>query len=302
MSLKLLPRTFGKVMILIKKEQPMDSEIEKKLDGINDLPSLPIIAGRVKSLLESNETDIKTISKVIMHDPALAVKTVRLANSAYYGLSTPVTSIDHAVVLIGLNAVYNIILGLSIMKTFRIPKTRWFDPDQFWRHCIGCAFLSRKLAIAIGFSHPGTCFTAGLSHDIGRLILAQFLPEGFSGACSLARENNCPLRKAETEIIGFDHAATGAWLARKWGLPDTITAVIEFHHDIIHAPPDSELVKIVAAANSICLELDIGDSGENEIEVSSQDLVPQEYGIDVRKFAECAQAEIFRTIRQWAEV
>jgi HD-like signal output (HDOD) protein len=281
----------------------MDALVQKKLGDIGEVPSLPIVATRVMGLMKDHEIDLKEISKVIMHDPALTLRIIRLANSAYYGLTTQVTSINHAVVMLGINALYNMILGLSVIRSFRIGKSRWFDPDLFWQHCIACALLSRKLSSSYNYAQPGTGFVCGLTHDIGRLIFVQFLHHEFIAASELAQASGCALREAEVEVIGFDHAAAGAWLGRKWGLPEPLIAGIEYHHNLQGIPENlaehAILVKIVAAANSICIQQDLGDSGESQVEVSPADLVPQEYGIDVKAFAESANDEITQMMKLW---
>jgi putative nucleotidyltransferase with HDIG domain len=281
----------------------MDALIQKKIGEINEIPSLPIVATRVMGLMKDRDIDLKEISKVIMHDPALTLRIIRLANSAFYGLTTQVTSINHAVVMLGINTLYNIILGLSVIRSFRIGRSRWFDPDLFWQHCIACGLLSRKLSGHYKYAQPGTAFVCGLTHDIGRLIFVQFLHHEFIAASERAQATGCSLRQAEVEIIGFDHAATGAWLARRWGLPESLITGIEYHHNLPGIPEKSAehaiLVKLVAAANSICIQQDLGDSGETEVEVSPEDLVPQDYGINIKEFAEGANDEITQLMKLW---
>jgi putative nucleotidyltransferase with HDIG domain len=281
----------------------MDAVIQKKIGSIDEIPSLPIVATRVMGLMKDRDIDLKEISKAITHDPALTLRVIRLANSAYYGLSTQVTSVNHAVVMLGVNTLYNIILGLSVIRAFRIGRSRWFDPDLFWQHCLACALLARKLSDYYNFDQPGTSFVCGLTHDIGRLIFVQFLHHEFIAASERAQATGCSLRQAELDIIGFDHASTGAWLARRWGLPEPLITGIEFHHNLAGIPENlaahAPLTRIVAAANSICIQQDLGDSGENEIEVSPEDLVPQSYGINIKELVDWANDEITMTMKLW---
>ncbi len=281
----------------------MDALIQEKIGGIDEIPSLPIVATRVMALMKDRDIDLKEISKAIMNDPALTLRVIRLANSAYYGLSTQVTSVNHAVVMLGVNTMYNIILGLSVIRSFRIGRSRWFDPDLFWQHCMACALLARNLSDYYTYDQPGTSFVCGLTHDIGRLVFVQFLHHEFIAASERAHATGCSLRQAEVDIIGFDHAATGAWLARRWGLPEPLITGIEFHHNLAGIPENlaeyATLAKIVAAANAICIQQDLGDSGESEIEVSPEDIVPQSYGIDIKEFAASANDEITLTMKLW---
>jgi HD-like signal output (HDOD) protein len=277
--------------------------IEKKFGSINDLPTLPAVIRQVSSLIEANETDLGKIADVITTDSALSLRILRLVNSAFYGLRNRVTSLQHAVVALGLRAVYNLMLGLTVVKLFKNGKSTHFDPELLWRHSFGCGLVSEKIAGLVKYPFPDECFIAGLLHDMGRLVLDQFLHEEFSVACRHRAAQKCSLLKSEKAVIGFDHAEVGAWLAQRMLIPDSFVNVIRFHHDPAQIPADfaqyRDIVRIAATSNRICNLENVGDSGERLFEEAGDTLRREELGVDGSELAEAAKKEIDSTIARW---
>jgi HD-like signal output (HDOD) protein len=278
--------------------------IEKKLGRIKDLPTVPAVLRQVSALIEKNETDMKRIADVIMTDTALTVRIIRLVNSAFYGLQNRITSISQAVVIIGLKAVYNLMLGLSVVKLFHNEKSLYFDPRQLWRHSFGCALLSNKIGALVAYPYPDECFIGGLLHDMGRLAFDQFLHDAFAGACKSSMEKKASLLKTEKSMIGFDHAEAGAWLAARLNIPASFVAAVRYHHAPAMLPQASsayvDIVQIVATANQICMNENVGKSGEIHYEPVTGILNPERLGISEPQLAESVAAEIDATIQQWS--
>ena len=130
-----------------------------------------------------------------------------------------------------------------------------------------CALFARKIASEINYEEPETCFTAGLLHDIGRLILYQYMTKDLFVAMKRSRETRAPLTLKESEVFGFDHTELGYALALKWNLPDDLALCIKYHNSINETP--SRLIKknksilIVAKANQLCNKHEVGQSYEN---------------------------------------
>jgi putative nucleotidyltransferase with HDIG domain len=278
-------------------------DMEKKLGTIKDLPTLPAVIRQVSSLIETNETDLGKIADVITTDAALSLRILRLVNSAFYGLRNRVTSLQHAVVALGLRAVYNLMLGLTVVKLFKNGKSPHFDPELLWRHSFGCGLLSEKIAGLVKYPFPDECFIAGLLHDMGRLMLDQFLHEEFSVALRHSAAQKCSLLKSEKAVIGFDHAEAGAWLAQRMLIPDSFINVIRYHHEPSQIPADfahyRDIVRIASTSNRICNQENVGDSGERLIPDDPGMLGREELGIDVPDLAAVAKKEIDSTIARW---
>ena len=207
------------------------------------------------------------IAEVIAKDQALASRTIRLVNSAFYGMCERVTSISHAIVVLGLNTLNNIMIGLSVIRLFKNSKITQFDPEQFWEHCFGTALIAKALSENSDAGEQETVFIAGLLHDMGRLILDQYCHNEFSESLLMAKNESKSLRECERKVMGFDHTETGEWIGRKWSLPEQLIACIRYHHEE-SAVPDSlaryrDMVHTVAAADHLCMSAGIGFSGEN---------------------------------------
>jgi putative nucleotidyltransferase with HDIG domain len=278
--------------------------IERELGRIKDLPTVPAVLRQVSALIEKNETDMKKIADVIMTDTALTIRIIRLVNSAFYGLQNRITSISQAVVIVGLKAVYNLMLGLSVVKLFNNEKSLYFDPNQLWRHSFGCALLSNKIAALVAYPYADECFIGGLLHDMGRLVFDQFFHDAFAGACRNSMDRKVSLLKSEKTMIGFDHAEAGAWLAARLNIPASYVAAVRYHHAPALLPQGlatyGDMVRIVATANHICMNEGVGKSGEIHFEPVAGILSPERLGISEPQLAASAAAEIDTTIERWS--
>jgi HD-like signal output (HDOD) protein len=279
------------------------NSIEKTLGTIKDLPTLPAVIRQVSALIENNETDMKRIADVIMTDSALSLRILRLVNSAFYGLRNRITSLQHAVVALGLRAVYNLMLGLTVVKLFRNEKSDHFNPEMLWQHSFGCALLSEKIAGLIKYPFPDECFIAGLVHDMGRLVFDQYIHTQFIAACGRSSDLREPLLKSEKAIIGFDHAEAGAWISQRMNIPDSFVSVIRYHHFPSKLPPECglyrDIVRITATSNRICFQQNIGDSGELIYEDDTDILRADDLGVDINEMADAVKKEVGSTIARW---
>jgi HD-like signal output (HDOD) protein len=277
--------------------------IEKELGTVKDLPTLPMVISQVSALIETNETDMSKIADVIMTDTALTVRIIRLVNSAFYGLRNHVTSITQAVVIVGLRAVYNLMLGLTVVKLFKNGKSAHFDPALLWRHSFGCGLLSQKLAQLVSYPFPDECFIGGLLHDMGRLVLDQFLHEKFAAACRYSADTGCSLLNAEQHIFGYTHEQAGAWLAERLNIPESYVATIQHHHNPA-AMADNvsqyrDLVCIIGTADMLCIREGVGNSGEVHSSGRTGLLNLELLGVNGTQIAVAVNTEVDSTISKW---
>jgi HD-like signal output (HDOD) protein len=278
--------------------------LENTLGSIKDLPTLPAVIKQVGLLIENDETDINKIADIIMTDAALSIRIIRLVNSAFYGLRNRVTSLQHAVVALGLRSVYNLMLGLSVVKIFKNEKSEFFDPVLLWQHSFGCALVCEKLSTTLRYPFPDETFIAGLLHDLGRLALDQFAHDTFALACTRCREANISLVMAEKEIFGFDHAQAGAWLSERMNIPDSFVSVIRYHHCLSQIPQEAEtyrdLIAIVEMANRICFTENIGNSGERLIDFGNEITPFAGKEQEVMIIGKCVKDRIHATMKGWS--
>jgi len=243
-------------------------DVKKKLmNAVEKMPAFPKSVHQVLKLASDINCSQKDLVEVIKKDPVFTIKILRLVNSAYFGLSREITSVNHASVYLGLNTLKNVALGLAAVGA--IPKTSMsgLDMGAFWLHSLAVAAATRMLGMILGISRDEAAdyFAAGLLHDIGKAVFALYLPDEFKQAAELASEPGVSLHKAEQKIIGATHADIGAMLADKWSLPSDLYDAIARHHKI-QEDDSSQLVDCVFAANQISKKLAFGAAGDFEIE------------------------------------
>lgn len=217
-----------------KKNCSLDREsLYRKLNKIENLPTLPQIAIAINAMIESGDSSIDEISHVIEKDPAITLKVLRLANSAFYGMQEKVYSISDAIILLGLSNIKHIVTSISVVKAFPNSMDN-FSMIDFWRHSVNVAVVSRKLAENLHCNTEKT-FLSGLLHDVGKIILYKNFPSYFEKVSARARKERISFFNAERKEIS--HAEIGAFMADKWNLPAQIGAAIRHHHAPI--PNDS---------------------------------------------------------------
>ena len=220
-----------------------------------DLPSLPAVVMELLSSIDAQDVDISVLAKKVSYDQALMAKTLRLANSPVYGLQVKVTTLSQAITFLGFQATRNLIIAAAVTGCFAEGKCSGFDYKAFWRHSIATAACAKVLARRMKFNQD-YAFTAGLLHDIGRLVLVTSFPEQYAKAIAYRKEHDCELLEAERQVLGVDHVAAGVALAGHWNFSDTMRLAIAHHHDP-EAPGAGFLATIVHVANAIVHALDI---------------------------------------------
>ncbi len=231
----------------------MDSKtILSKIDRIRDLPTLPFIALEVNKLLEDPDVSLSMVSQVIEKDPSIAMKILKLVNSAFYGCRSSVNTLSKAIMLLGFNTVRNAILSVSVIEAFSgADDLEGFKQNDFWRHSVGVAVISKKIAELTRTQAPDNCFVAGLLHDIGKVILTQYFKDLFEKIWTTSRVENLSFYAAEKKESRVDHAMIGSHLAKKWALPKDLVDTIRCHHVVREGVDNYQLLAIVHVADLI---------------------------------------------------
>jgi len=200
------------------------------IERIRELPTLPEIYDRLAAAADDPDSSVWDVEKIVRQDPALTGKLLRLVNSAFYGLRRPVSTVAQAVLVVGHDALKQMVLTTSVISLFRDNGSAPLPYRDYWAHCVATAAAARQLALCLGEEHPEEFFVAGLLHDIGKLIHSEYLPELFNRALVVAKAERLPLVQAEREVMGLSHDETGGLLASRWKLAPAIQRAVASHH------------------------------------------------------------------------
>lgn len=223
--------------------------------SLGDLPSLPAVVMELLNNIDQENIDISVLAKKVSYDQALTAKTLRLANSSQYGLQVKATTIQQAITYLGFQTTRNLITAAAITGCFPEGNCKGFDDKAFWRHSIATAACARIIARMIKFNQD-YAFTAGLLHDIGRLVLVSNFPRHFEQVLLYRETNDCYLLDAERHVLGVDHVQAGVALAEHWNFSDTMRLGIAYHHEPETAGAGF-LASIIHVANAVVYALDL---------------------------------------------
>ena len=243
-------------------------EIKSVVERIQNLPTLPKVAIRILELASDPEISIDELSRAIYQDPALAARVLKVANSPFYGLPRRVDSLQLALVILGLADITNIALGITILNVIRnLNPTVAYNGEKFWVHCAGCGIVARILGRKLNLRSQGADFTAGLLHDIGKIVIDEHFDRKFVFLFNKAFTHAPPVLEAERELLGESHERIGGWLADKWHLPETLSDAILYHHDL--PSPDlwasvkePRLAALSYLAEAFCEHYNVGWDGD----------------------------------------
>jgi putative nucleotidyltransferase with HDIG domain len=238
----------------------MTISLDDIVRNLEDLPSLPVVVMELLTSIDQEDVDISVLAKKVSHDSALTAKTLRLANSSLYGLQVKVTTIQQAITFLGFQTTRNLITAAAVTGCFAEGQCLGFDDKAFWRHSIASAACCKVIARRLRFNQD-YAFTAGLLHDIGRLVLVSTFPKEYEAAMAYRSLHDSYVLDAEREVIGVDHVQAGMALAEHWNFSDTMKLAIAHHHDP-DEPGAGLLASIVHVANAIVHALDL--AGEED--------------------------------------
>ena len=243
-----------------KSRELIRTRIISKMQDIKSFPQFVLETMRKLNDPESNAADV---AKSLSRDEGLVLRILKLANSAAYGMTRNISNISEAIALLGYKSVSNIILAATVYSAMDKGLSGYaLDRGELWKHSLMVAYTSRHLAKLTEKVSTEDAYVGGLLHDIGKVILNDYVRFGYGIIVKMVEEKHIPFTEAEWKVLGFDHAMIGEILVSKWDMPESYRVAVAYHHKPNELPEDKKqyqpILDIVTLANTICLMLGIG--------------------------------------------
>lgn len=239
--------------------------LREKIENINTLPTIPKVLNKLLGVIENPRISLNEISSFISGDPALTIKVLKMVNSPVYGFPGRISSVNQAVILLGLTVVKGLLLGVSVFDLMQKTMV------GLWEHSIGTAIVSRLIAIKKHLKEPDELTVDGLLHDIGKVLLILQYADEYEKTMNTTETNLVTIYEAEKIHFNTTHASVGAWMAQKWRFPPNLIDVIEYHHKPHLAKRVPMEVSIVHMADILVRARGFGFAGDRFIPVINQD-------------------------------
>jgi putative nucleotidyltransferase with HDIG domain len=259
--------------------------IDEITSAMNALKPIPQVALKILRLLDENRYDIESIANEIRKDQVITGRMLQLANSAMFAVKKEITSLDHAVVFLGQDMLVKLVLSAAVQAYYEQSKMGYaLCKGGIYHHSIGCAQASETLARKTGREDPAKAYTAGLLHDIGKVVLDQYVASAYPLFYRDIMEEEDNVLNIERNLLGMDHTEVGSILAQQWSLPKVLEEVIRHHHHPHQAAENSDLSTIVYLADLLMsrfhtgLEIERMDTGSLGRNLDALGLSNQEFG------------------------
>ena len=261
---------------------------DKILVEVAAFPSMPRAGFKLRALLNKEDVELTEIEEILRHDPGLATNVLRLANSAFFGLSQKVGSLKQAVMLLGVKRFAQIAVSASMSKTMDNAVEGYdLSPGELWLHSIAVSNTAEALAKNRKIAKTDDVFTPALVHDMGKLVLDKFVKEDLQKIESITSKA-VPLEVAEQMVLGTDHAEIGALILAKWSFPMDIVNAVRWHHNPENIKGSKIQSDIVYLSNQLCQSNAGGDSDSGQITMPSS-VVLKRMGIELDQYKAMAQ-------------
>jgi HD-like signal output (HDOD) protein/CheY-like chemotaxis protein len=216
----------------------LNTSLKSFISGIKSLPSLPLLYQQVTSELQSEDPSTGRIGEIVAQDMAMTAKLLQIVNSAGYGIRAEISEPKQAAIYLGLDTIRALVLSLSIFSAFDPHLLGPGQAEHLWEHAVSVSKFARMIAVCegIGGRDLGPYISAGLLHDIGKLVMASSGPENYRRIMATAASTNTPLHEVELQEFGCTHAEVGAYLLGVWGLPDVIVEAVAWNHRPLDSP------------------------------------------------------------------
>jgi putative nucleotidyltransferase with HDIG domain len=258
--------------VVLMRQSNLSRELVETICSLERLPSVPQVYCELVEALADPDTDIRELAAIVERDGAIGAKLLQLANSAFFGSRSEVSSIAQAMTFLGVETVRYLVLMVGVCDQFRSQHFSKGFVESVWSHSVQTANLARIIAESehTSLAMAEQAFVAGLLHDVGKLILAENLSKSYREVLEFSKINDMPIWQAERHILRGTHGDVGAYLLDLWGLPDAVTKAVAFHHEPLAIDGEQLTpMAIVYAANHFAHEIEHSEgSGDGQLDAA----------------------------------
>jgi len=230
------------------------------LAKVRNVPSMPSVVIKLRQYLSDPDVSFDELAKVIEYDPGLTANLLQLANSAYFGWSGKIKTVKEAITRLGTNRIFQMVLCMSVAALVRTPVKGYdMESNGLWEHSIAVAICAEQIAQALKIPNSEEAFTAGLLHDMGKILLGTFVEIDDEPIKELVKNESLSFNEAERRVLGIDHAEAAAELLQYWKLPENVVAAARWHHNPDEADEKyRNIVDLVHVADILCIRMGWG--------------------------------------------
>ena len=257
--------------------EPLEAELVRSLVGrIQDILPLPNVVNAILKTINDPYASLSRVSETILKDQALTAKVLKLINSAYYGVNTPVGTVSQAVSLLGLDKIKNLAMAISLSEGLYRYSGLPFGRGALWHHSQACGVATSLVASAAGYPTPEEALIVGLIHDIAKALWTELFPERFLAAIKAVQVDGRDPLEVEMEYLTVPHATVGDWMLEKWQLPEIFRKAVALHHEpwVENVdPPLLLLSRSLYLGNQMAKLLNLGEGGNYRLGPLPQELL-----------------------------
>lgn len=237
-------------MLSLESQSTIKSgRIFNQLKNISTLPPIPKVLNEMTQLFNSRDISAKKIENLIEKDPSLTLKVLSVANSPLFGLKRSVNSVGSAILILGVQEIKSIITSIKMAQSIKIKSSESFDPVKLLNHSMCVGVLAQRMSGDLGFNFDGDCFVAGMLHDMGIIIVHEYLHPEFLEIVDYTLQNNTSFLEAEYAVLGLSHQEIGEFLTNKWSLPLVFSDALQFHHRPAQSKENNYLTSVIHIAD-----------------------------------------------------
>jgi len=241
---------------------PSHAELRAQVERTTTIATVPHIVASLRALMDAPSPSTADIAEEIGKDQVLTAKVLKVVNSGFCGFNRPVTTIRHALVLLGLDVVRTLVVGSSIIDVF---AERSGMLEGLWEHSLATARASHDLAAAARIEKPEEVAVAGLLHDFGKLLIAECFPDAYLEIRRVVQARDCLQIEAEREVLGATHGDVGMWLLKKWSLPSKLVYPVAYHNNFHPVREFADRTAVVHLADILVRAKGVGNAGDKQI-------------------------------------
>ena len=230
--------------------------IQRQVRELSSLPTLPGVVQTISTLAGDINTSAQDMGQIVSRDQVLSSKLLRVVNSPFYGFPGRISSVTHALVLLGFNVVKGLVLSTAVFNSMAARS------HGLWRHSLGTAVLARRIAKELKLPQVEEVMVAGLLHDLGKVILSHVAPDEYERVVDLAHNRRRHVAEIELEVCGVDHTRVGGWIAEQWHLPARLQDALIYHHAPGSARHSKEVAAVVHLADILARAAGYGECGD----------------------------------------